>query len=154
MFWLCCLPPPVCSVSVSHLGLSFSLFLSFPLSFPVSMPHSCLYARRCYESFKASYCVKTACSYGADEAPACCNRSPCPWTSDGRGRRQRASAMASCAQARVCPNLSPTDWHRRPPWWHGGAATFAYAPSAGASRASACAQSVPLERPPPTARRV
>lgn len=150
MLWLCCLPPPVCSVSVRPPGLS----LSFSPSVSVFVPHSCPCARRCYESCRASCCVRTVCSYGAGAEPAFCDRSLCPWTSGGRGRRRRASATASCAQAPACPNPSPTDWRRRPPWWREGAVTFASARSAGASRAFECALPAPQELRPPTVRRV
>lgn len=154
MLWLCCLPPPVCSVSVRPPGLSLSFSLSSSPSVSVFVPHSCPCARRCYESCRASCCVRTACRYGAGAEPVFCDRSLCPWTTGGRGPRQRASATASCAQAPACPNPSPTDWRRRPPWWREGAVTFASARSAGVSRALECAPLAHLELHPPTARRV
>ncbi len=146
MYVLC-----VCDVHQSVLIKSVSqwvvwpLSLSLPLLSPSPLPFSpCVCAcssqcaRRCCGSSRGSSCVATACRWGAGGRLRWCGRGPCPWRSAGRELPPSASATASCAGAPDCLNPSPTDWHRRLPWWRGGAATSAFAPSAGASRDWGC----------------
>lgn len=147
----------VCDVHQSILIKSVSqwvvwpLFLSLPLLSPSPLSFSsCVCAcssqcvRRCCGSSRGSSCVVTACRWGADGQRQWCGHGRYPWRSVGHGLPRSASATASCAGARDYQNPCLTDWPRRQPWLQGGAATYAFAPSADASRDLGCVLQEPL----------